>query len=130
MPALICLWPKPEDYFTLRLDRLVRKRGLLSSSLAVSGSLMLSEARTIFHSFVVQSEAPMFGLAIIMASIVAGRDFLGAEVLVRLVADLAVFLRRLVVVVVDDGLTFAAGMNIPIGDTRVCALPSPIREVS
>jgi hypothetical protein len=51
--------------------------------------------------------------ALIMASVVAGRDFLGARVLVRLVPDLAVFLRCLVVVV-DDGLTFAAGMNIPI----------------
>jgi hypothetical protein len=44
----------------------------------------------------------VFGLAIIMASVVAGRNFLVAGILVRLEADLAL----------------AAGMNIPIGDAR------------
>jgi hypothetical protein len=68
------------------------------------------------------------GLAIIMASVVAGRDFLEAGVLVRLEADLAIFLRRLVVV--DDGLRFFSGMNIPIGDAWVLPLPSPVREIS
>jgi hypothetical protein len=58
MPAFTCLCPKPEDHLALRLDGLVLKRGLSSSSLAASGLLMLPEARMIFHSFVVQSEAP------------------------------------------------------------------------
>jgi hypothetical protein len=62
-----------------------------------------------------------------MSSVVTERDFLDG-VLVRLVADLAIFFRSLEVV--DDGLTFAARMNIPVSDARVCALPSPVREVS
>jgi hypothetical protein len=66
------------------------------------------------------------GLAIIMASVIAGRNFLGAGIIVKLEADLAVFLRRLVVV----GLTIAVALNIPIGDARVLPLPSPVREVS
>jgi hypothetical protein len=84
-----------------------------------------------------------------MSSVVTGRDFLGED-LVRLVADLVVFLGSGIVEVAGDGLTFAAGMNIPVSnarvcalpssgadrsylwmcDARVCALPSPVREVS
>jgi hypothetical protein len=56
-----------------------------------------------------------------MSSVVAGRDFLRAGVLVRLIADLAVFLQSCVVEVMDDGLTFVAGMNIPVCDARVRA---------
>jgi hypothetical protein len=60
MPALTCLWPRLEDHLALRLEGLVRKRGFPTSSLALSGSLMLPEARGIFHSFVVHSEAPKY----------------------------------------------------------------------
>jgi hypothetical protein len=56
MLALTCLWPRLEDHLFLRLEGLVWKRGFPSSSLASSGSLMLPEARRIFHS-VVYSEA-------------------------------------------------------------------------
>jgi uncharacterized membrane protein YhiD involved in acid resistance len=63
-----------------------------------------------------------------MASVVAGGNFLGAGILVRLEADLVVFLRRLIVVV--DGLTFAAAMRISIGEARVLPPPLPVKEVS
>jgi hypothetical protein len=83
-----------------------------------------------------------------MSSVVTGREFGG--VLVRLVADLAVFFRSSVVDVVSDDLTLAldsdARVCAPPGSgagksclsdgsylwscsVRVCALPSPVREV-
>jgi hypothetical protein len=58
-----------------------------------------------------------------MSSLVAGRDFLRGD-LVRLVADLVVFFRSCIVKVVSDSLTFAAGMNVPVSNAKVCALPS------
>jgi hypothetical protein len=61
-----------------------------------------------------------------MSSVVTGREFGG--VLVRLVADLAVFLRSRVVDVVSDGLTLAVvsgplGRNLPLVELRqsLCA---------
>jgi hypothetical protein len=90
-----------------------------------------------------------------MSSVVTGREFGG--VLVRLVADLTVFFRSRVFDVVRDGLMFAAvsdarvcallkvcappssgadgsylsdGSYLWTCSVRVCALPSPNREVS
>jgi hypothetical protein len=53
-----------------------------------------------------------------MSSMVTGREFGG--VLVRLVADLTVFLGSRVVNIVRDGLTLAA-----MSDARVCAIMPP-----
>jgi hypothetical protein len=52
---------------------------------------------------------------IVMSSVVTGREFRG--VLLRLVADLTIFLRSRVVDVVRDGLTLAA-----MSDARDCAI--------
>jgi hypothetical protein len=135
-PALTCLWPRPVDHFALRLDSLVRKHGLLSSSLAASGSLMLPEARRIFHSFVVQSEAPRIwwkiGVWVDDNHVLRGRwkrlPWSGGPRQTR--CRLGHLPPSRMVEVVDNGLTFAAEMNIPVCDARVCALPSLVREVS
>jgi hypothetical protein len=85
----------------------------------------------------------MFGLTIVMSFVVTGRDFGG--VFVGLVADLAIFFGSCVVDVVSDGLTFAAMSDARVcappfsgadrsylwmSSVRVCAMPSPVREVS
>jgi hypothetical protein len=92
---------------------------------------------------------PAFGLTIVMSSVVTGREFGG--VLVRFVADLAVFLGSRVVDVGRDGLTLATMNDARVCATmpprvcalrdsgrsylwmpsvRVCALSSPVRQVS